>query len=92
MGSALPIRMLHDRILLDLDGESGERSARKRNSRNRRRTRSGRVVEGEADLVTQATGEPDRLAAGDALLIPAGRVYGLRAVSPRCAYDVHVAG
>ena len=51
-----------------------------------------RVVEGEADLVTQATGEPDRLAAGDALLVPAGRVYGLRAVSPRCAYDVHVAG
>jgi chaperonin GroES len=25
MGSALPIRMLHDRILVDLDGESGER-------------------------------------------------------------------
>jgi chaperonin GroES len=25
MGSALPIRMLHDRILVDLDGEPGER-------------------------------------------------------------------
>jgi chaperonin GroES len=25
MGSALPIRMLHDRILVDLDSESGER-------------------------------------------------------------------
>jgi chaperonin GroES len=25
MGSALPIRMLHDRVLVDLDGESGER-------------------------------------------------------------------
>jgi chaperonin GroES len=25
MGSALPIRMLHDRILVDLDGEAGER-------------------------------------------------------------------
>ncbi|MEU0094249.1 DEAD/DEAH box helicase [Kribbella sp. NPDC006257] len=40
------------------DGESGQRSTRKRNSRNRRRTRSGRVVEGEA-AATQPKSEDD---------------------------------
>lgn len=49
------------------------------------------LVEGEANLFTSATGEPDRLGAGEALLVPAGRVYGVQAVSPRCVYDVHVA-
>jgi len=49
-----------------------------------------RLTEGEADLVTMPTGEPDRLARGDAVLVPAGRVYGLRAVSPRCGYELVV--
>jgi Iron-containing redox enzyme len=44
---------------------------------------------GEAELVTSATGEPERLVRGDAVLIPAGRVYGVRAVSPECGYLLH---
>src|SRR3569833_1412328 len=44
---------------------------------------------GEADLVTTATGEPERLVRGDAVLIPAGRVYGVSAVSPECRYLLH---
>jgi Iron-containing redox enzyme len=44
---------------------------------------------GEADLVTSATGVPERLVRGDAVLIPAGRVYGVKAVSPECAYLLH---
>jgi hypothetical protein len=44
---------------------------------------------GEADLVTSATGEPERLVRGDAVLIPAGRVYGVSAVSPECRYLLH---
>ena len=47
------------------------------------------LAEGEADLVTAATGEPDRLVAGDAILVPAGRLYGVKAVSARCAYHLH---
>ncbi len=47
------------------------------------------LTEGEADLVTSATGEPDRLGRGDAVLVPAGRTYGVRAISPRCGYDLH---
>lgn len=47
------------------------------------------VADGEAELVTTATGVPDRLARGDAVLIPAGRVYGVRAVSSGCAYRLH---
>jgi Iron-containing redox enzyme len=46
------------------------------------------MAEGEADLVTTATGAPDRLVRGDALLIPPGRVYGIRSVSPECAYEL----
>ncbi len=44
---------------------------------------------GEAELVTTATGAPDRLVRGDTVLIPAGRVYGVRAVSPECRYLLH---
>lgn len=44
---------------------------------------------GEADLIATATGEPERLTRGDALLIPAGRVYGVKAVSPECSYSLH---
>jgi quercetin dioxygenase-like cupin family protein len=40
------------------------------------------LEQGEADLVATATGEPERLVRGDTLLIPAGRVYGVKAVSP----------
>lgn len=47
------------------------------------------VTDGDADLITAATGEPDRLRRGDALLVPAGRVYGVRAASTRCSYDIH---
>jgi len=47
------------------------------------------MADGEADLVTTATGEPERLVRGDAVLIPAGRVYGIKAVSPQCAYSLH---
>src|SRR4051794_3151626 len=44
---------------------------------------------GEAELVTTATGVPDRLLRGDVVLIPAGRVYGVKAVSPECGYLLH---
>ncbi|MGH3379867.1 MAG: iron-containing redox enzyme family protein [Actinoallomurus sp.] len=44
---------------------------------------------GEAELVTTATGVPERLVRGDAVLIPAGRVYGVKAVSPECGYLLH---
>ncbi|MFB9831819.1 iron-containing redox enzyme family protein [Actinoallomurus acaciae] len=57
------------------------------------RSHDGSVVlvvdAGEADLVTSATGEPERLVRGDAVLIPAGRVYGVKAVSPECRYLLH---
>lgn len=45
--------------------------------------------QGEAELVTSATGVPERLARGDAVLIPAGRVYGVKAVSSECGYLLH---
>jgi hypothetical protein len=47
------------------------------------------MEDGEAELVAAATGEPERLARGDAVLVPAGRVYGIRAGSRECAYRVH---
>jgi quercetin dioxygenase-like cupin family protein len=47
------------------------------------------MADGEADLVTTATGEPERLAKGDALLVPAGRVYGIRASARGCSYRLH---
>ena len=47
---------------------------------------------GEADLVSTATGEPDRLVPGDALFVPTGRVYGVKAVSADCSYLVHPVG
>ncbi|MGI5225798.1 iron-containing redox enzyme family protein [Actinoallomurus sp. CA-142502] len=57
------------------------------------RSHDGAVVlaldAGEADLVTSATGEPERLVRGDAVLILAGRVYGIKAVSPECRYLLH---
>ena len=47
------------------------------------------MEDGEADLVVTATGEPQRLVRGDAVLVPAGRLYGVKASSPECAYRLH---
>ncbi|HEY0639345.1 MAG TPA: iron-containing redox enzyme family protein [Pseudonocardiaceae bacterium] len=47
------------------------------------------VARGEAELVTTPTGTPDRLRRGDAVHVPAGRVYGVRATTGECAYRVH---
>jgi hypothetical protein len=47
------------------------------------------LEDGEAELVTTATGVPERLVRGDTVLIPAGRVYGVKAVSPECGYLLH---
>jgi nitrosourea synthase len=49
------------------------------------------IDSGEADLITTATGAPDRMARGDAVLVPAGRVYALQAVSPTCGYSMLLA-
>jgi len=43
---------------------------------------------GAADFVATGTGEPERLVRGDAVLVPAGRVYGIKAVSPECTYSL----
>ncbi|MBB4956890.1 iron-containing redox enzyme family protein [Micromonospora polyrhachis] len=57
-------------------------------TRSHDRTTALVVADGELDLVTTATGEPDRMTRGDAVLIPSGRLYGLQAVSPTCTYEV----
>jgi Iron-containing redox enzyme len=49
------------------------------------------IDSGEADLITTATGTPDRMARGDVVLVPAGRTYALKAVSPSCTYRMFVA-
>ncbi|MEV5825234.1 iron-containing redox enzyme family protein [Spirillospora sp. NPDC052242] len=70
-----------DRIVLAPDAPFGTR------------TRDGDVVlemaAGEADLVTTPTGPPERLARGDVLLVPAGRLHGLRAVTPEAVCLAH---
>ncbi|GGU94923.1 hypothetical protein GCM10010182_08960 [Actinomadura cremea] len=70
-----------DRIVLTPDAPFGTR------------TRDGDVVlemaAGEADLVATPTGPPERLGRGDVLLVPAGRLHGLRAVTPEAACLVH---
>jgi Iron-containing redox enzyme len=40
------------------------------------------LTDGEVDLYAWATNRPHRLAAGDTLLIPAGRLHGVKAVTP----------
>ncbi|QKG23675.1 iron-containing redox enzyme family protein [Actinomadura verrucosospora] len=47
------------------------------------------IERGEAELVTTPTGPPERMARGDALLIPAGRLYGVRAATPETALLLH---
>ncbi|MEU9839877.1 iron-containing redox enzyme family protein [Actinomadura sp. NPDC048032] len=47
------------------------------------------VERGEADLVTTPTGPPERLARGEALLIPGGRLYGIRPATPETACLLH---
>ncbi|MEU8798220.1 iron-containing redox enzyme family protein [Spirillospora sp. NPDC048819] len=49
------------------------------------------VERGEAELITTPTGPPERLARGDVVLIPAGRLYGVRPAGPECAYLLHTA-
>ncbi len=57
------------------------------------RTHDGDIVleveRGEADLVTTPTGPPERLARGDSVLIPAGRLYGIRSATPETACLLH---
>ncbi|TDE28620.1 iron-containing redox enzyme family protein [Actinomadura sp. 6K520] len=47
------------------------------------------VERGEAELITTPTGPPERLARGDVVLIPAGRLYGVRSTSPEGGYLLH---
>lgn len=47
------------------------------------------IEDGEAELVTSATGTPEPLVKGDAVLVPAGRVYGVRSVSEASAHLLH---
>ncbi|MEV4256102.1 hypothetical protein AB0J52_23340, partial [Spirillospora sp. NPDC049652] len=47
------------------------------------------IEQGEAELVTSATGAPVPLAKGDAVLVPAGRVYGVRARSDASTHLLH---
>ncbi|GAA1787170.1 iron-containing redox enzyme family protein [Actinomadura chokoriensis] len=49
------------------------------------------IEQGEADLVTTPTGTPERLGRGDTVLIPAGRLYGVRAVADGTACLLHTA-
>lgn len=49
------------------------------------------VERGEVDLITTPTGPAERLRHGDALLIPAGRLYGVTSVSSTSAYLLHTA-
>ncbi|WP_165495153.1 iron-containing redox enzyme family protein [Actinomadura roseirufa] len=47
------------------------------------------IERGEADLVTTPTGPPERLERGDRVLIPAGRLYGVRSVAPESVCLLH---
>ncbi|MGP4023087.1 iron-containing redox enzyme family protein [Actinomadura sp. 3N407] len=49
------------------------------------------VERGEAELITTPTGPPERLVRGDVVLIPAGRLYGVRSAAPESAYLLHTA-
>ncbi|TDD59673.1 iron-containing redox enzyme family protein [Actinomadura darangshiensis] len=49
------------------------------------------IERGEADLVTTPTGPPERMARGDAVLIPAGRLYGVRPATSETACLLHTA-
>jgi len=46
------------------------------------------VVDGEVDVHAWATPRPHRLGTGDTLLVPAGRLHGLKAASPAAAVRV----
>ncbi|MCP2335918.1 iron-containing redox enzyme family protein [Actinomadura rupiterrae] len=46
------------------------------------------VTGGEAEVHAWATDTPHRLGAGETLLVPAGRLYGLRAAAPRAEVAV----
>lgn len=50
------------------------------------------VDEGEARLVTSGTGEPEPLRAGDCLLVPRSRLFGLAAQGGPCVYRLLAAG
>lgn len=47
------------------------------------------VTEGEVDVYAWATDRPHRLAASDVLLVPRGRLHGLKAASYRAKVAVH---
>lgn len=47
------------------------------------------VDRGEVDLISTPTGPPERLVRGDVLLVPAGRPYGVRSISPESGCLVH---
>ncbi|NED55291.1 hypothetical protein G3I24_30925, partial [Micromonospora aurantiaca] len=49
------------------------------------------IEQGEADLVTTPTGTPERLGRGDTVLVPAGRLYGVKAVADGTACLLHTA-
>jgi hypothetical protein len=49
------------------------------------------VERGEAELVTTPTGPTERMVRGDAVLIPAGRLYGVRTASSEAACLLHTA-
>lgn len=46
------------------------------------------IEDGDAELVTAATATPAPMARGDAVLVPAGRLYGVRAAGRTCTYSV----
>jgi Iron-containing redox enzyme len=49
------------------------------------------VEDGDAELITGPTAVAEPMTRGDAVLVPAGRLYGVRAAGPSCAYSVRVA-
>jgi hypothetical protein len=50
------------------------------------------VADGEIDVYAWATERPHRLAAGDVLLVPHGRLHGLKAATPRAQLAVRTVG
>lgn len=49
------------------------------------------IERGEADLITTPTGPSERLERGDAVLIPAGRLYGVKPLAADTAWLLHTA-
>ncbi|NKZ05359.1 iron-containing redox enzyme family protein [Actinomadura latina] len=49
------------------------------------------IERGEADLITTPTGAPERLGRGDAVLIPAGRLYGAKPAGAETVCLLHTA-